>query len=68
MIAATVEGSPEQFETHQRMANTIVEVIKEKGSCEPRDLLNKGFTYEEIERCWSLAYGLAKVELDWMDS
>jgi hypothetical protein len=50
------------------MATAIVELYREKGGCQPQDLLSKGFTNEEIDRHWTLAKALAQVELNIMDS
>jgi hypothetical protein len=72
----TVEGEPvpvsahdpDRFALHQHMAVAIVSIIKEGGSCLPRDLEAKGYTQEEIARCWPLARALADVMLNRMDA
>jgi len=68
-MIAVIKGDPDAFKLRERMANVIVEILKEKGAdFVPADLLDKGFTYNEIEQNWKMALALAKVELDWMDS
>lgn len=49
------------------MATAIVEIIKEKGEFIPADLLDKGFTHDEILRGWETAFALAKIEIGFMD-
>jgi DNA-binding XRE family transcriptional regulator len=52
----------------ERMATAVVGIIREQGGCVPQDLLEKGFTSEEIDRHWVMAKALAYVELNIMDS
>jgi len=59
---------PDRFALHQHMAVAIISIIKESGSCVPRDLEAKGYTLEEIARCWPLARALAQVMLNMMDA
>lgn len=67
MIIACVKGSSNVFEDKERMATAIVEIIKEKGTFVAADLLDRGFTHEEVLRGWEMAYALAKVELGFME-
>jgi hypothetical protein len=64
---ANLQGAKESFETTERMTSVIVEIIRKRGACESVDLLEHGFSHAEIERCWPMAIGLAKVELNWMN-
>ncbi len=68
MLVVDIHGTDNTFALHGRMATAIVAIMKERGECSPRDLAAKGFTPEEIERCWPMAKALAHVELNWMDS
>jgi len=65
-MIACIKGSLDVFENKERMATAIVELIRENSKFVPADLLDKGFTYAEIEHCWEMAYALAKVELGFM--
>lgn len=67
MMIVSVQGNPDVFAPCERMATAIAEVLKTKGECFPADIESK-FTAEEIKRHWRMAYSLAKVELNWMDS
>jgi hypothetical protein len=51
-----------------RMAESIVGIMRERHDCAPQDLLAKGFLPEEVERHWAMARALAQVELNIMDS
>ncbi len=68
MMIVNVQGNTDAFAPCERMATAIVEILKSKGECFPNDLVAKGFTPDEIKRHWAMAYGLAKVELNWMDA
>jgi hypothetical protein len=68
MMIASVHGDEGAFAPYERMATIIAEILKTKGECFPADLQAKGFTPEEIKHHWSMAYGLARVELTWMDT
>ena len=59
---------PDRFVLHQHMAVAIISLIKESGSCVPRDLVARGYTAEEIARCWPLARALADVMLNRTDA
>jgi len=59
---------PDRFALHHHMAVAIVSIIKESGSCIPRDLEAKGYMPEEIARCWPLARALAQVMLNMTDA
>jgi transcriptional regulator with XRE-family HTH domain len=52
----------------ERMARAVVEIMREEGSCLPKDLLARGFTSEEIGRHWAMAKALSQVESNIMDS
>jgi hypothetical protein len=54
---------PDRFALHQHMAVAIISIIKASGSCVPRDLKAKGYTPEDIARCWPSARALAQVML-----
>lgn len=68
MLVVNLQGAHDTFELHQQMASVIVEIIREKGSCDKEDLYGHGFSLDEIERGWLMATSLAKVELNWMDA
>lgn len=69
MLIVSVQGDDGIFAPCcERMATVIVEILKEHGECRRNDLRRYGFTDEEIERHWRMAYALAKVELNWMDA
>jgi hypothetical protein len=57
-----------KFGTAKRMAAAIVKLMRANNICEPQDLINEGFTADEVERCWPMARALAQVELNMMDS
>jgi hypothetical protein len=68
-VVGVINTEPEgKFGPAERMATAIVEIYREQGGCLPQDLLARGFTNEEIVRHWPMAYALAKVELNIMDS
>lgn len=68
MMVVSVQGDDRVFAPCcERMATVIVEILKDHGECRPEDLWRYGFTAEEIEMHWRMAYALAKVELNWMD-
>jgi hypothetical protein len=56
------------FSRHEDMATAVVEILRVRGECSPKDLEAKGFAPDDIKRHWAMAYALAKVELNWMDS
>ncbi|GEM_PF-1231985 len=68
MMIVRVQGDEDIFSPCERMATAITEILKDKGECVAADLIAKGFTLEEVKLHWRMAYGLAKVELNWMDS
>jgi len=47
----------------ERMADTIVLTMRERGYCRARDLEANGFTAEEIGHYWAYANALAAVQL-----
>ena len=59
---------PDRFVLHQHMAVAIISIIKESGSCVPRDLEAKGYTPEDIAQCWALARALAQVMTNMTDA
>jgi hypothetical protein len=68
MMIVQVQGEEDLFAPCERMATAIVEILKTNGECHHTDLEFKGFSPDEIKRHWRMAYGLAKVELNWMDA
>ncbi len=59
------EPAPQDnFSVKQRMASVITNIIKTEGECHPHNLKDRGFTPDEIARCWPMAYALACVSLD----
>jgi len=68
MLATDFQNEPNTFDMQQRMANVIVGILREKGECLPRDLREKGFSREEINRYLPMAFGLAKVQLSRADA
>jgi len=68
MMIIRVQGEDDIFTPCQGMATAIAEILKTKGACNPSDLEAKGFSPSEVKRHWSMAYALAKVELNWMDA
>ena len=63
MIAATALNSESEAEAAERMAAAIVEIMEQQEECLPHVLLEKGFTYAEINRLWARAKALAVFEL-----
>ncbi len=63
-----IQGDKGFFADCDRMATAIIELLKNNGSCRPEDLKAEGFTQGEIEQHWRMAYGLAKVELNWLEA
>ncbi|MDX2028387.1 MAG: hypothetical protein SFW62_07105 [Alphaproteobacteria bacterium] len=57
-----------KFPLAQRMASTIVELYQAQGGCSPHDLLERGFSRDDVSRYWPLAKALAFVEMNIMDS
>ncbi len=60
--------APDRFDLHQHRAVAIVSIIKDRGDCLPRDLAAKGYTPDDIARCWPLARALADVMLHRMEA
>ncbi len=58
-----IHGRKEIFAPYEALATAIADILKDKGSCAPGDLQNKGFAPEEIHQNWPLAYALANVDL-----
>ncbi len=48
--------------THS-MARTVAEYLRQRGGCRPDDLLNSGFSTDEVKRYWNMACALAEVRL-----
>jgi hypothetical protein len=67
-MIVSVQGDEDAFAPCERMANAIVELLKSNGRCGPADVEANGFTSEEVKHNWRMAYGLAKVELRWMEA
>jgi hypothetical protein len=63
-----VQGDPEVFARYEQLATAIADFLRIKGDCFPEDLQEKGFSLAEVERDWTMAYSLAKVELKLMGS
>jgi hypothetical protein len=61
-----VQGDPEVFARYEQLATAIADFLRIKGDCFPEDLQDKGFSLVEVERDWTMAYSLAKVELKLM--
>jgi hypothetical protein len=68
MMIVSVQGDDRVFAPCELMATAIVELLKSNCRCGAADLEAKGFSPEEIEPHWRMAYGLAKVELRWMEA
>lgn len=51
----------ENLDLQHRMADTILDIMRQKGECKPHDLRDKGFSLDEIARHWPMAYALAEV-------
>ncbi|MDD5586879.1 MAG: hypothetical protein PHY92_07995 [Alphaproteobacteria bacterium] len=68
MMIVSVQGDEDVFAPCERMATAIVEILKSNGRCCPTDVEAEGFPYDEVRRNWRMAYGLAKVELRWMEA
>lgn len=68
MMIVNVQGADDVFTPYESMATAIAEVLEEKGACAPDDLESRGFSSNDIKRQWPMAYALAKVELNWMES
>jgi hypothetical protein len=68
MLIVQVQGNEDVFAPCQSMATAIVEILKANGECRPDDLKAKGFSPDEIKRFWRMAYGLARVDLNWLDA
>lgn len=59
-IVDVVNPDPEKrFAPCERMANAIVEIIKQKGGCLPQDLNARGFTPKEVANLWDMSKSLA---------
>lgn len=68
MTIIEIQSEDNIFDDCKHMASAVVEVLKTKGECRPSDLESKGFSSNEIKRHFSMAYALARVELNWMDA
>lgn len=66
VIVTTGPGG--KFAAAERMATAIVELYRKTGGCQPQDLLACGFTQDEIDRHWPMAFGFAKVALNIADA
>ncbi|MDX9689757.1 MAG: hypothetical protein RBT70_04725 [Alphaproteobacteria bacterium] len=67
-MASTAQSENDIHAAYQDMMDAIVDVLKENGECVPADLKAKGFSQNDIERRWAMAYALARVKLNWMDA
>ena len=56
-----------KFAPYQRMANAIIDLTREKGKCEPQDLLVLGFSKQEAIDLWHMSHAMANVELHLME-
>lgn len=52
-----------KFEPVARMADMIVEITLETGTCEQQDLLAEGFSRQDITTIWHFANALAAIEI-----
>lgn len=68
MKIVRVQGNKDIFAPCERMATKIVETLLSNGKCAPSDMQTNGFSPEEVRDHWRMAYGLAKVELNWIES
>lgn len=57
-----------KFAPYGRMATAIVDITRKKGMCAALDLLEAGFTRQEIDDLFHMANAMAAVELKLMDS
>jgi len=57
-----------KFEPAGRMADAIIAILKKHGKCDQQDLKTNGFSKNEIETHWPLAYSLAAVEIRFMSA
>jgi hypothetical protein len=57
----TEENERDKLDVPTRMADVIVEILKEQGECHPADLMDKGFTLDKIARHWNMAQALVAV-------
>ena len=57
------DNSPNDPELVARMAEAIAGILEKKGSCLPHDLLQHGFTYDEINRLWADAKAKADFQV-----
>ena len=53
----------DKFAPYKRMANTIIDLTRKNGGCEPQDLLALGFTKQETIDLWHMSNAMANVEL-----
>ena len=63
MMVVTIEGDPNTFTPYHHLATAIAEKIEETGECLKEDMKKAGFSSEEIQKNWNMAYVLAQVEL-----
>ncbi len=57
------DNDNKRYEPAARMAEAMIDIIRDKSDCLPQDLNDKGFTPDEIAQHWHLAKSLAAVEL-----
>ena len=53
---------PDDAARAESMAEAIIKITEEKGSCLPHELIEQGFTYAEINRLWDAAKAMADFE------
>lgn len=51
------------FAPCQKMAIAIASMMKSKGKCHPKDLLDLNFSHAEIEHCWDMAQCFARFDM-----
>lgn len=62
MILVCVHGAPEAFADRQSMAQAILNIVHENGTCTKNDIL-KDFSREDLHKNWDAASFLAKFEM-----
>jgi hypothetical protein len=65
MLAAcrAAPSASEDLETAERMAKVVVQITEKKGVCLPHELIDSGFTYDEVNRLWAAAKAQAEFEI-----
>jgi hypothetical protein len=63
MIAARAPISEAENEVMERMVSAMVEIMDEQEDCLPHELVEKGFTVEQVNRLWAKAKAIAVFEL-----